>query len=325
MTSIEIQQSEFLKQIYEIKEVKKKPDTSGILKDVRYYSDEDLGLALGPVGVKLKSFSNEIDLDHPDLPNLFNGELVGCEKGTFSKQALDDLNIYFLTKRSNLGISQTLIKDLCQSVKKNSLYEDFVARPNNHIHVRIVASKEKREYLRSRKFIQTIYQSTDFGVSLRDYCRNNFLYEKEIEEIKEKANHFKDHGLKGMAAEIEKSIQRLNDISARDNHYGFNKIEIYNTVHPLARLMNISMSNDYVARAYPYHQLKSIASKEMESVFLRLESFPEALDKPIFDHYRIVFISPSDQNTSDVDSLKSNIGVFLGEKDGEHFFISYWM
>ena len=327
MSSIEIRQSEFLKHINEIKEVKKKPEESGILNDVRNCSDEDLELALGPVGLKLKSFSNEIDLDHPDLANLFDGQLVGCEKGTFSKQALDDLNVHFLTKNSNLGISQSLIKGFCQTVKKNPLYEGFERRLNNHTHVRIVASKEKRESLRELKYSQTIYQKTDFDVDFKDYCRGNFLCkkEKEIEEIKFKVNHFKAHGLKEMAGEIEKSIQKLEDMSEKDNHYGFNKIEIFNTVSPLAKLMKISMSHDYVAWAYPYYQLKSIASTDMQSVFSRLESLPEALDKPIFDHYRIVLISHSDQGSGDVDSLKDKIGVFLGERDGQHFFISYWM
>jgi hypothetical protein len=325
MSPIEVQQNEFLKHVHEIKEAKKPQEVSGILKDIRDHSDEDIELALGPIGIKLKSFSNEIDLNHPDLINLFDGQLVGCAEGTFSKQALDDLNIYFLTKRSNLGISQSLIKEICQSVRKNSFYADFQRKPNNHIHVRIVSSQEKRNSLREVKCSQIIYQNPGIDIDLKDYCRGSLLHEKEIEGIKLKVSYFKSHGLKEMAGEIEKSIQKIKNTSEKDNCYGFNKIEIFNVVKPLAKLMNITMSSDYVAIAYPYHQLKSIASKEMQLVFSRLESFSEALDKPIFDHYRIVLISSKDQRPSDIGLLKDKIGVFLGERDGEHFFISYWM
>jgi len=110
---------------------------------------------------------------------------------------------------------------------------------------------------------------------------------------------------------------------------------------------------DYAPRVYPVHRLVKTMSNQMLKVLDRLESFPEADDKSLFDHYLVVV--PSVRCPKDMDNKLSfyernaktrsvfknekeanealdihliTIGtvhpLLLGEKDGKCYFISYW-
>ena len=44
----------------------------------------------------------------------------------------------------------------------------------------------------------------------------------------------------------------------------------------------------YEPKVYPYHELKSVASDDVLRTIKTLESFPEANNKPIFDHFGVI-------------------------------------
>lgn len=112
---------------------------------------------------------------------------------------------------------------------------------------------------------------------------------------------------------------------------------------------------EYWPRAYPLHELWDRASGEIKKLIDHLEAFPELNHKPAFDHYRVVLPTihyPSSymyapyvyyrdirgrrmdfnsieeaQNSFDrhLWDHKYIYGVLLGERDGQHYFISYFL
>jgi hypothetical protein len=111
---------------------------------------------------------------------------------------------------------------------------------------------------------------------------------------------------------------------------------------------------EYYPRAYPYHRLASLAPAAVARVVERLEAFPALGGKPAFDHYRVIvpglfypsyfqrppyhFVDPSGvrlefdsmweaQQALDAAMIetKTITPVLVGERDGDHYFICYWL
>jgi hypothetical protein len=103
----------------------------------------------------------------------------------------------------------------------------------------------------------------------------------------------------------------------------------------------------YDPKVYPFHELKEIASPEVMHTINMLEKFPEANDKPIFDHFGVIVPTIAYKNkmfnnengilqdyenledaTRDLDKIfikkKFFYPIIVGEKDGKCFFICYW-
>lgn len=114
----------------------------------------------------------------------------------------------------------------------------------------------------------------------------------------------------------------------------------------------------FIARAYPYVALEDIASNNMKRAIDHLENFPESNGRPLFDHYIVVVPSvhyPHEPNKIEarnasyvfkngeetwefqdpeecgqkLDRTMIQNGdshpVVLGERDGECYFICYWI
>lgn len=99
-----------------------------------------------------------------------------------------------------------------------------------------------------------------------------------------------------------------------------------------------------VYRVYSFHSLSKIAPKQIVDLIQFLDAFPELNGKPLFDHYRVLIPSinysccnpfgllsyeqlAKRQTELDLELLGSSrvIAVILGEVDGRHYFISYFV
>lgn len=104
----------------------------------------------------------------------------------------------------------------------------------------------------------------------------------------------------------------------------------------------------FAPRVYRYDDFEPMASKEMKKIVYHIENFPEALGYPIFDHLRVlvagvdykkdVFRLPDGGEFGDTNNEKvvaklnfelikqrDVAAILLGEKDGECYFVSYYM
>ena len=108
------------------------------------------------------------------------------------------------------------------------------------------------------------------------------------------------------------------------------------------------------AQVYSIQELRDQCPENILNLIKHLESFPQLNNKPLFDHYRVVlpcwdhpssdqkipfsltdssgkFLEFFDlfeaQKFYNLELVKKNIivGALLGERDGEHFFISYFL
>lgn len=108
----------------------------------------------------------------------------------------------------------------------------------------------------------------------------------------------------------------------------------------------------YLPRVYPYHELEDIASDEMKSLVDYLDEYPPLGRRTLFDHFRVLV--PGGEWQESIGSLahssmersaglsfpdvligqkridetlirKGMTAILLGERDGEHYFVSYWM
>lgn len=109
---------------------------------------------------------------------------------------------------------------------------------------------------------------------------------------------------------------------------------------------------NYEPRAYPYHEFSGIASEETKGIICHLENFPDAGDKPIFDHFGVIVpgvefplrksesftfldkvgiihkFNTREESLKTLDTIlikdKDIYPVIIGEKDGKCYFISYF-
>ena len=103
----------------------------------------------------------------------------------------------------------------------------------------------------------------------------------------------------------------------------------------------------YEPKVYPFYELKTLASDKTLEIIDYLEKFPEANQKPIFDHYGVIvpsikynlnYISNGEgiiQNFTDTSDACRTLDkiliekkiihpVIVGERDGKCFFICHW-
>lgn len=104
----------------------------------------------------------------------------------------------------------------------------------------------------------------------------------------------------------------------------------------------------YEPRVYPLHQFWDIAPESVVKTIQTLETFPDACDKPIFDHFGIIvpgvnipdakfldehglvrLFTSREQAVRELDRTLAKMGLFhpvvVGERDGRCYFVCYWV
>jgi hypothetical protein len=359
---------------------------------------------MGEFGSKLKLFSELIDLTHPDLKEIYDGQLVGDEVG-FSRDACDVLKLAAFGSES--GLSENVLENLRRVITKNPYYQtisQWIDSPvSNQLHVRFVRDAGLRASIRRSKRHQVIGLSTLYKKgttywdladdSFKMFFRNGSTYQRDIDEALGRKAHFVQYGLSSMAAEIQASIDEMTLKSRLNTYMGFNKISLSlaaiivgkqcgyefseegnylsNSRNAIAyakpsafkdyaffddHLREDSFWHDkleYYPRAHTFEELRPMASQEIVKLVEFLEAYPEIGGKPLFDHYRVLIpglnypntfqsepfhFKKKDGSVAEFASIqetqleldksllreKAVIGILLGERDGDHYFISYW-
>ena len=351
-------------------------EATGILKEIRSYSEEDARYAMGVFGVKLKRFSSYVDLTHPDLSNLFNGALVGRREGSFSKSASDLLKLAAYGRQWDL--SPKVLENLKRVISNHTVYKTLrtnIDSPTANLqHLRFVEDEELRNSCRSLKSSQPvpyrhgIWEHEDF----RAYYRNSNRYADCIQFAERKKKRMSEFGLSNMVATIDDAIADFKKTSEKNQYCGFNRISLSEAAFILSKCNDFrvreSQKHDsgigekgYVvyAKRSKFSQYKFCAGSNLKyrpmlhtldgmsvpdgvkEIIDLLEEYPEVGNKPLFDHYKAFVPSMAfndvtdrmclsgDQKQKEHDSVLLDDGVItailLGERDGSHYFISYWV
>lgn len=362
-------------------------ESEGILKIIQSYSQDEVQNALGDFGARLWRFSRSVDISHPDISRIYNGSLVGCQAGTFSKSISDILKI--IVDGASWNISPNIIHHLRLLLPVDSnyvqLYRTIDDVSLNQLHLRLSLDRVLLEIIRERSSCHSVHPySFNFctDVVTWDNCPENFSYYEryvnkyqcDIDEAKKRVQHFSSHGLTSMATEIEKSIAELEN--KVEQYYGFNKLHISDASIILAKMMGYECSPDvvqghfaihttpdkvskveslkdapesaiirYWPRICPFKMMLPVASKNMLKLIKFLDNFPQMGGRPLFDHYRVLVPGLRCHHTYDYDSMASydaleryqlkleheiiksetGAGIILGEVDGDHYFVSYFI
>lgn len=373
---------------------------SGILTECQNYSDEVLEVAFGDFYKNLKAFATSVDLSHPDLRVVYDGQLVSPYEASFSKDSCDCLKLTKYSLENNL--SKTCLDAIRKLIARSDHYKTIsncLDDPiNNCLHVRMCPSRSRRDRLRRNKIHQVIRldplykKGLDYWdehlESFEGYVRGQMRFQRDISEGQQMYDRFIGHNLTGMAGEIKRTIDALEIRSAAEQYYGFNKISLISASIILAKMIGYRydhhdtsasfshvsrvlaslslfesykfyMSDDlhqieYLPRLYPLHTMERHCSDELKEIVELLEAYPAVGGKPLFDHYRVLFPGvdyPSTRYSNqfrirlpngdisyhhsvseaheelDVTLMteKLIVPILLGERDGEHFFISYFI
>lgn len=236
---VEAQQKEIFHRLLTVKDANVEyTNPTGILTTILEHKGEEAAYAMGDFGYRLRRFAGSINLIHPDLKNVYDGQLVGMEEGKFSRDAHDMLRLAAFGHSA--GISQNVLDNLKRVIKQSEHYPTLnrvIDHPSdNQLHVRFLGEREHRDQARRSKRKQVIGLGTlykkgaEFWNShpsdFTSYYRYANRHQRDIDEAEERKRHFDQHGLTAMGAMIQQDIDELNRMSKSDQYLGFNKISL---------------------------------------------------------------------------------------------------
>jgi hypothetical protein len=384
---IKVQQNYLFEKIYCCNKQKNNAEYVGILKDIRSLRMSDVKLAFGEFGERLKNFSHEIDIEHPDLNFIFGGQLSGDKENTFSRDCIDFFKLFYFSIENK--ISSSLLDTIRNHIFSNQWFSKInriIDSPEkNQLNVRFVADKKIRKQIRCTKKTQSV-QLSDSLLRIKTYwddCPEDFNQYLVISDDIDKTNQIKDavkqkkqlldHGLSNMADEADRHIRQIQE----NIYFGFSKVTLPFVAIVLAKMCgfdrvttshkvslvfdkeniefdSIFSSNLYFkdfefhCNAYNYYEILDIVPSNIINLISYIEKFPEANNRPLFDHYRVLLPSLNLRNQNvefkdknfefckNIDDFQKKldfilfkekhfVGALLGERDGVHFFISYFM
>lgn len=301
--------------------------------------------ALGPLGMKLKMFASLVDFTHPDVCSIFEGQLTNDADGSFGKIALDLLRLS--ARRKEFDLSDSVLQKLSNVVMKNWYYRRIERAIDDCLRF-LPEAERKRQ--REKKVCQPIslhlvYKRdplfwSNLNGDFSRYIRFSNLHQEEHDKYTRQHNVFAKAGLIGMSSRMSQMAERVKNYR---QHYGFNPVSLTEMAVSLAknigfdfvdrRLVYKNEDMDYAPLAFTMEDLYPYASDSIKQLLHHLDHFPEAGEHPIFDYFRVVVasidghVSLEEQKMVALTFLqkKATPGVLVGEKDGQMYFVSYWL
>jgi hypothetical protein len=269
LSDIQKEQEGIIASIYDCVPLDDIQSCQGILGMIQENDHADVVMALGTVGESLIRFSSLIDLTHPGLKTIFDGNLVSSLDESFSKCACDILKIVLM--RKDLNLSDGTIAKLRRSIQQHLLYktlnniDDPIKTP---MYTRFLQSNSVRNSVRAVKIQQTINVESicskgmifweDHPCNFSCFGRNKNRFQLDIDEAVIRQKHFFNHGLMAMSQEIAFAAQELKNKAQENVYYGFNPITLNSVVVILAKLMGYQFETTKLVGGYPSEALIKI-------------------------------------------------------------------
>jgi hypothetical protein len=325
---------------------------NGILRKIKDIGKDKAIIFLGCLGAVLDRFVSKLDLDnpHPDLYKIT--DFVSDDTESFNTICCNALTI--LPMIQSCGLRELVLEFVMSHSATN--------RIERSSYVRLIEDKDARESLRRNK--RTQFFTVDlslFDADLYDfgnYVRGNNLYENYVQQAMKKIDLFKSYDLKEMVADIQHSVDKIKWLNENSQHYGFNSISLNDAAgisaimhgfvldtsrsfvisvefieSVISELTSLPETLECVFGLYPLHEwLPLRPSEEMEKLIDFIEKYPENNFKPLFDYFWVLIPQVKSlyhyQSNLIIDKFSKSdkiTPILLGERDGVHYFISYWV
>ena len=329
------------------------------------YTREEVQKTLGATGVLLYDFLSEIDLKkpHPDLHDLKNGKLASSHVKKLGDAV--QYILYGQENKLSVPLVNAVKHRVESATGNSFIDREINAPSSNLQRVRFISDRALRDKIRSKKKSMDIplhsllSKGADHWSEYTDHFNifefGQNVYSKEIKNAEGVIEHLTAMNLPAMKAEVEQSIAAMKVRLATTQYRGFNRITSLEVAAILGKLHEYQYSGDgygtrlkifadsslfnlesvdspiyeYTPMTYTFKEMEDTASQQAKDLVDFLENFPPLGGKAVFDHYRVVMPSLFNGNNPKIDRylLKSQqmVGVLLGERDGEQYFISYWI
>ena len=157
------------------------------------------------------------------------------------------------------------------------------------------------------------------------------------------------HGFSFMKSEIINAggFQSKSDPQIHVDKSFFNDYNFDPTAAIYSYYGNMTFKHNYEPKIYPIHEMSDLISDEITTVIEKLEKFPDANHKPIFDHFGVIvpsisykltyindesgiiqnFPDPTDAGRAlDKILIKKKLvyPIIVGERNGKCYFICHW-
>lgn len=238
-------QDEFFKRLKIVEPISKNKLPELFLK-LNDYDEELIRLGLGDIGLKLKSFIQQVDLAHPEISNVFDGILA--DNQAFSLFCRELLILANYAKQDNLTLILPLLNQ-CLYKEHKTLIRKIDAPSANRINVRFLKNSEEREQVRCSKKMQSIDLQGIYkkGKNFWDSQPNNFArflrfdtgYQEEIKKAEKKAKRYEELGCISLAEEVRRTMDLFRE-HTECNYFGFNRITMTTASVILAKSLNYS-------------------------------------------------------------------------------------
>lgn len=210
-------------------------------------------LALGKFGVKLRSFAQAIDLEHPHVSQLF--EEIMPEPGTL-ENLFELLQLAELGKANNLTkiISALGSKVICREKFCRNLLRAIDNPANNRWRIRLLKTRAERDQVRSQKHMQIIDLSSFFKKgdeiwvsqpnTFHNFIRYNTSYQEEISVAERKAQRYLGLGCKGLSDNIQEAINSFKS-QVHESYFDFNRVTMTNAAIVLAKFLGCRLVTSF--------------------------------------------------------------------------------
>jgi len=282
------------------------------------YDSDLIEFALGDIGKQIVSFAMAVDIDHPEVANVFDGAFRS--DSDFAECVLEILKVAKFAKENNLTkVVPSILKSAARNKVAKDVFKKLSLPASCQMHARLL-TQQSRNALRQQKKITSI----DLRIiwrrgkelwntlpnSFAQHVRFNTLHVDEIEHAERKAERYLELGCKDLYSLIMSDLQDFK--IKQEKYFGFNRITMTNAAVILAKLLGFELfvrntgnlvykivapynlfpeltKNgspiffEYQPRAYPFHSLSQHIPDDMRRVVNLIEAFPDAGKKPIFD------------------------------------------
>lgn len=269
----------------------------------------------GDFGHKLKSFILSIDMQHPELFAFLQNALG--ENGIMEMKEIMEIFKYSKRKKHKLIISR--FHKLCENFSANRMFvfnKNLEYLEQAKIHSRFLDEKQRWD-VRSRKKVTKIAMPKKPPVVEEDaktpdafacYHHNSDRIISVLAHLESKYNTLIDMNCVHMAAEIKETIDKINtDLNSQS--LGFHRITLNSVAKNISKISNFYQD----VKIHPVTEEMLWTNSSLRDLVTACERFP-AFDAgySVFDHYGIIKADDSE------------VGIIVGERDTQAFFIGYF-